>query len=144
VKAMQIRVQVDGGDLRRLRDLARYGVPDARRRMVERGMESTLESTIQLNPVDTGRSRAAWKAALDQLRGESNGLSDAGGPIAEGVARGSLNHQHDLATTTVSATNSVTYVPFLEYGTSRMTPFQMARRSLTAVRGVIAGWFQLG
>ncbi|QDT52159.1 hypothetical protein Pan44_01680 [Caulifigura coniformis] len=141
---MQIRVQVDGGDLHRLRELARYGVPDARRTMVERGMEAALESTIQLNPVDTGRSRAAWKAALDELRGEANGAAAAGGPIAEGLASGSLNHQHEAATTTISATNTVRYVPFLEYGTTRMTPFQMVRRSLASVRGVIAGWFQLG
>ncbi len=141
---MRIQFQIDGGDLRRLKDLAEYQVPDARRRMVERGMEATLESTIQLNPVDTGRSRAAWKAALDQLRGQSNASAQGSGPIAEGMGRGSLDHQHDETTTTISAANGVSYVPFLEYGTSRMTPYQMARRSLAAVRGVIARWFELG
>lgn len=141
---MRISVQIDGGDLRRLKDLAEYQIPDARRRMVERGMDATLESTIQLNPIETGRSRAAWKAALDQLHGESNVAAGAGGPIAEGVARGSLDHQHESNTTMISATNAVSYVPFLEYGTSRMTPFQMVRRSLAAVRTVITSWFQLG
>jgi hypothetical protein len=140
---MRITFQIDGDGLRSLRDLAAYKVPDARRRMVERGMEAALESTIQLNPVETGRSRAAWKAALDQLRGDNGGLSGASGPVAEGTARGSLRHEHQETTTTVSAMNAVSYVPFLEYGTSRMTPFQMVRRSLAAVRGVIAGWFQL-
>jgi hypothetical protein len=141
---MRISVQIDGEGLRRLKDLAEYEVPDARRRMVERGMEATLESTISLNPVETGRSRAAWKAALDQLRGSSFGAAATSGPVAEGTASGSLEHQHDSNTTTISATNAVSYVPFLEYGTSRMTPFQMVRRSLAAVRSVIASWFQLG
>ncbi len=141
---MRISVQIDGGDLQRLRDVAEYRVPEARRRMVEQGMETTLESTIQLNPVETGRSRAAWKAALDQLHGASFGAAASSGPIAEGTASGSLDHQHDSGTTTLSATNAVTYVPFLEYGTSRMAPFQMVRRSLAAVRGVITSWFHLG
>src|SRR5688500_6052979 len=89
-ESMRISVQIDGGDLRRLRDLAEYRVPDARRRMVERGMEATLESTIQLNPVETGRSRAAWKAALDQLRGSSNQSVAGEWPVAEGSGKGSL------------------------------------------------------
>jgi hypothetical protein len=140
---MRIQVQIDGGDLRRLKDLAEYQVPDARRRMVDRGMEATLESTIRLNPVETGRSRVAWQAALDQLRGEASDVSIAGGPIGEGAGQGSLDHRHDKTTTTASARNAVSYVPFLEYGTSRMAPFQMVRRSLAAVRNVIAGWFEL-
>ena len=38
---MRISVQIDGGDLRRLKELEEYQVPDARRQMVERGMEAT-------------------------------------------------------------------------------------------------------
>ena len=141
---MRIEIQIEGDGLRRLRDLADYQVPDARRRMVERGMQATLESTVQLNPVATGRSRAAWKAALDELQGEPDAASGGGGPIAEGRSLGSLRHSHDHTTSTISATNAVAYVPFLEYGTSRMSPFQMVRKSLAAVRGVIARWFELG
>ena len=141
---MRITFQIQGGDLQSLRELARYRVPEARRRMVEHGMEAALENTIQLNPVDTGRSRAAWKAALDELRGGGSNVTAGGGPIGEGTSLGSLKHDHRETTTTISATNAVSYVPFLEYGTSRMTPFQMVRRSLAAVRGVIAGWFHLG
>src|SRR6187399_2601443 len=101
---MRINVQIDGDGLRRLKDLAEYQLPDARRRMVERGMEATLESTIQLNPVETGRSRAAWKAALDELRGGSTQSVASEGPVAEGFGKGSLQHQHDEATTSLSAT----------------------------------------
>jgi hypothetical protein len=141
---MRITVQIDRDGIERLRDLAQDEVPDARRRMVERGMEAALESTIQLNPVETGRSRGAWKAALDRLQGESQGAISASGPIAEGMSQGSLERQQESNTTMISATNAVNYVPFLEYGTSRMSPFQMVRRSLAAVRSVIASWFQLG
>ena len=101
-ESMRISVQIDGEGLRRLKDLAEYEVPDARRRMVERGMEATLESTIQLNPVETGRSRAAWKAALDQLRGGGFDASAASGPIGEGMAQrftrssARLEHDNDL------------------------------------------------
>ncbi len=117
---MNIQMTMDGDAIERLRDLAETGVSEARRRMVEQGMKATLESTIELNPVETGRSRAAWQAAL-----------------------GHLDIQHDAESTTASATNSVSYVPFLEYGTSRQAPFQMVRRSLAAVREWIASRFHL-
>ena len=140
---MRITFQIQGDDLQSLRELAQYRIPEARQRMVERGMEAALENTIQLNPVDTGRSRAAWKAALDELRGGGSNVTTGSGPIGAGTALGSLEHDQREATTTISATNAVSYVPFLEYGTSRMTPFQMVRRSLAAVRGVIGDWFRL-
>lgn len=140
---MRIEIQIDGDGLSRLRDMAEYEVPDARRRMVERGMETALENTLELNPIRTGRSRAAWKAALDELHGEADASSGSGGPISEGASLGSLTQSHDHTTSTISATNAVSYVPFLEYGTSRMSPFQMVRKSLATVRDVIARWFVL-
>jgi hypothetical protein len=140
---MRIQISVDGDGIERLKDLARYRVPDARRRMVELGMEKALESTVSLNPVDTGRSRAAWKSALDQLQGQANTAGPSSGPLAEGRSQGSLREEHAAETTGIAATNAVSYVPLLEYGTSRMTPFAMVRKSLMTIRSVIVTWFRL-
>lgn len=139
---MRIEFQIEGRGVSLLRELARSRVPEARRRMVVQGMQATLERTMALNPVDTGRSRAAWQAALAQLQG-GNTSGGGGGPVAEGAALGWAAQEHGERTSEVSATNGVSYVPFLEYGTSRMAPFQMVRRSLAVVRGMIAAWFRL-
>ncbi len=141
---MRLVLRIDDFYRRRLRDLANYQIPDARRRMVERGLEATLEQTIELNPVETGRSRAAWQRALAELRGAQQAGGIPSGPVAEGWSLGSLELDHQAHTTSGSAVNAVSYVPFLEYGTSRMQPFQMVRRSLAAVRSVIGEWFELG
>jgi hypothetical protein len=139
---MRIEIQVVNAASPALRSLAKEGVSDARRRMVDQGMSAALASTIRLNPVRTGRSRAAWSAALEHLGGTPSRM-ELSGPAAEGAAKGSLSREDGERTTAVSATNAVSYVPFLEYGTSKMSPFAMVRRSLAVVQRLIGGWFRL-
>lgn len=139
---MRLEIQVINRASSSLRRIADRSVPEARRQMVQLGMQSALESTIDLNPVRTGRSRAAWISALAQLGGRSSGTATSG-PTAEGAALGSAAVEQAEATTTASATNAVKYVPFLEYGTSKRAPVAMARRSLAAVREVIGRLFRL-
>jgi hypothetical protein len=139
---MRLEVQVVNPASASLRRIANTNLPEARRKMVDHGMRTALESTIELNPVRTGRSRAAWVAALAKLGGTAAGGATSG-PVSEGAALGSAAIEQTQTTTAASATNSVRYVPFLEYGTSKRAPVAMARRSLAAVQEIIGGWFRL-
>jgi hypothetical protein len=139
---MRLKFQVSNAASRMLRQIASSDVPEARRRMVEDGIKAALESTIQLNPVRTGRSRAAWSAALSRISGQTTGGATSG-PLAEGSALGSATIEQGESSTVASATNAVRYVPFLEYGTSKRAPVAMVRRSLAAVGRLVPRWFRL-
>lgn len=139
---MRLRIQVTNEASSALRRLSSTRVPEARQRMVDQAIHTALESTLEMNPVRTGRSRAAWAAALAQLGGGGSG-SPSNGPQAEGAALGSAVIEQTDTHTTATATNAVRYVPFLEYGTSKRAPVAMVRRSLAAVQRVISSWFRL-
>ncbi|MEW4490978.1 HK97 gp10 family phage protein [Thalassoglobus sp. JC818] len=112
--------------LRRLKD-ERTSV--ARREFVERLASAVIQETKSTNPVRTGRSRAGWVAP---------------GPAGEdGGSEGSFTVSHTSQATEVSMTNSVPYVVFLEYGTSKTAPVAMVRKSLSRVAGRIASLFEL-
>lgn len=121
------------GSLRRLIDRQ---LAAGRREMVRRAMRDTLVDVIRFNPVDTARSRSAWATPLERL----GGVPPAGwqGPrpsaVEEGSRLGRLEERHDRDVTEIAVSNGVRYVPLLEFGTSRMKPFAMVRRSLVATR----------
>lgn len=119
-----------------LRELVRRTLPERRRTAVEATLADALADTIQTNPVDTARSRAAWVTSLEQLGGRPSAGWQGPQPTgeAEGRSAGALARQHDRDSSSAAATNAVAYVPFLEYGTSRMGPFAMVRRSLQLAR----------
>jgi hypothetical protein len=139
---MRLEIQIINPASGSLRSFATTSVPESRRQMVDHGMRAALESTIELNPIRTGRSRAAWAAALAELGGTLQ-IGATSGPVSEGASLGSAAIEQSETRTTARATNSVRYVPFLEYGTSKRAPIAMVRRSLAAVRAVIGGWFRL-
>lgn len=143
---MRMRFEIEDRASERLEQLAGRELSEARRRLVEDAMRAALSETIQWNPVETGRSRAAWGAALRQLGGEVpadlGGAHPNGAAIAEGAARGSLERSDHESTTTVSASNGVRYIGFLEYGTRRMAPFAMVRRALLSVQQQVGRWFE--
>lgn len=143
---MRMRFEVENRVGARLERAAGRELSEARRGMVEEAMKAALTETLQRNPVDTGRSRAAWGAALRQLGGELpadwGGSQANGAAMAEGAARGSLERSDHESTTGVSASNGVPYVGFLEYGTRRMAPFAMVRRALLSVQQRVGRWFE--
>lgn len=144
--AVQLRVELENRASERLDSLGGRELSDARRRLVERAMQEALLETLRVNPVDTGRSRAAWAAAVRQMGVDVP--SDWRGPhshaaaISEGAARGAITRADGESTTAVSAQNSVRYVGFLEYGTRKMAPFAMVRRALARVQQQLSRWFE--
>lgn len=128
---MQIRVHLDRDAARRLRERAQRDLPRSRRQLVEESLTSALQQIIETHPVETGRSRAAWEAALSQAT--AGGASSEGGPPrgrAGGSREGRLTVYDGGDITEASATNSVAYVPFIEYGTRRSAPRAIVRRAL--------------
>lgn len=120
----------------RLRRLADARLPAVRREAVEETFREMLAETIQLNPVETARSRAAWAAALEQLGGTPPAGWRGPRPTAESEGRGlgRLHRNDGPDVTEVAAANGVRYVPFLEYGTRRTAPRGMVRRALSRAR----------
>ena len=143
---MRLRVEIEDRASARLESLAGRELTDARRRLIEQAMREALADTLRGNPVETGRSRAAWAAALQQAGGEApaewRGPHPDAGAIAEGAARGSLTRSDGESTTDLSADNRVRYVGFLEYGTWRRAPFAMVRRALVRVQQQLSQWFE--
>jgi hypothetical protein len=111
---MRMRVEIDDQVSERLERAAGRELTDARRRLIEQAMQQALRDTLQWNPVDTGRSRAAWAAALQQAGGAGpadwRGPHPQGAAIAEGAVRGSVARVDGESTTVLSAQNSVVYV----------------------------------
>ncbi|MFV0445873.1 MAG: hypothetical protein ACK5Q5_20030 [Planctomycetaceae bacterium] len=133
---MRIQVEVSDEVTPAVRRYLNTTLPARRREAVEAALQDTLVAVIGQNPVETARSRAAWVSSLEQLGGTPpagwQGLQPSG--EADGRIAGQLSRQHEPDITAVSATNSVSYVGFLEYGTSRTSPFSMVRRALRQAR----------
>jgi hypothetical protein len=146
---MRISYQVTNEASRRLREIAANDAPEARTHLADEALRGALARIIATHPVRTGRSRAGWQAALDQFGGGTasrGGLRGAGAAMSSAGfgGEGFAQRDDDAETTTVSASNTVPYVPFLEYGTSRMAPFAMVRRALAEVQQLVKALFKLG
>lgn len=127
---MRLDIQVDKQQLiDRLESFSADELPQQRQEGVQKTADALLQSTIDLNPVRSGRSRAGWEAARESL------VSGQGG------AEGEASVTSDADTTEILATNHVEYVHYLEYGTSRMAPFAMVRRSIRNVISMLPNLF---
>jgi hypothetical protein len=143
---MDIKVHVDDRVSAQLRELIDGDLPESRRDLVADAMRAALAHVVRLNPVETGRSRAAWTAALEQFGGGSpagpGGSQGTASAIAEGRRLGSVERVEQESMTEAAASNAVRYVKYLEYGTSKMAAFAMVRRALASVQQQVGRWFR--
>ncbi|WP_437225296.1 hypothetical protein SH661x_004003 [Planctomicrobium sp. SH661] len=142
---MKIEVRVEGEAAERIRDLCGQRLEDARSQLIRDAMIETLQRVIERNPVDTARSRAAWVRSLEELGGTPPAGWEGPHPsqVDAGRRAGKLTVENSKGISIASAMNFVHYVPFLEYGTSRMSPFAMARAGLQQVRSRLQELFRL-
>lgn len=115
----------------------------ARRPVVTREIAGlVLGRVMERNPVDTGRSRAAWGEAGSQVGVSVAASTTAASQAGDGVGRGEDTGQQ----TRLEFENRVEYTPFLEYGTSRMAARAMVRGALASsgaeVVSQLAGVFE--
>ncbi len=135
-----MQIEISDTASQKIRELKERIVPHSRQEMVNEIANDVLLNAAQGNPVKTGRSRAGWKAAAQQVSGGSS----TGNSNQEGVSgEGSATSSQDRTTSSVNASNNVPYVTYLEYGTSRMAPVAMLRQSLAGVLGRIGSFFRL-
>jgi len=142
---MRIEFGVQGDAAETLRELAKGRLANARREMVRAAMVEALLQTIRRNPVDTGRSRAAWASSLEELGGTLPAGWEGPHPSAidEGRRLGQLKRHESASSSEMQAVSEVSYLPKLEYGTSRMAPFAMVRSSLAMIAGRLREMFHL-
>lgn len=143
---MRVSLRVEDRASERFRELAERDLPESRRELVRDAMRETLSQVVRLNPVETGRSRAAWVRALEQMGGEApqgwKGPRANGAAVSEGSRAAAVQQADEDSLTTAAATNSVKYVKYLEYGTSKMGAFAMTRRALLGVQQQVGRWFR--
>ncbi|HWL09536.1 MAG TPA: hypothetical protein VNQ76_14095 [Planctomicrobium sp.] len=142
---MKLTVQVTGEAEQRLHEFHENQVQPACHNLIRNAMIQSLQAIITENPVETGRSRAAWVEALQQLGGIPPAGWEGSHPTAidDGRQKGNGTLVDGTAFTQATASNGVDYVRYLEYGTSRISPFAMVRRSLQRQREQLAGMFEL-
>ena len=139
---MRLKVTFEKSSLlNALRSHQKQGIPECRKRLVERLMRVAVQKIIMKNPVDTGRSRSSWVAALKQLGGVPiagwEGETPDNSAISEGAASSSVTPTETKTATEIRVTSGVNYILFLEYGTSKMAPFQMVRQGILAARSAV-------
>lgn len=141
---VRIRMTVDDRASPWLKELRERDLPAARRELVQDASREALSQTIRLNPVETGRSRAAWVAALRQLGGEAPPGQEGGNAaaMAEGSGLGAAEMRDEDPRTEATAVSRVRYIGYLEYGTSKMAAFAMVRRALAGVQQRVARLFR--
>jgi hypothetical protein len=112
---------------RRLREL-----PQRRRVALDGTAREILGEIARRNPVETGRSRAAWETAMSVLSGTRAQVD---------LADVTVRRQEREKQGEITVSNQVEYVPFLEYGTRRMRPFAMVRGALARARQAVLRHF---
>ncbi|MAT14600.1 MAG: hypothetical protein CMJ46_04945 [Planctomyces sp.] len=124
-----MKIEIDAEQLQKA--IARYRaerLPGERYSLTERVAREVVTETIDLSPVETGKSRAGWLASLSRLSGV---FASTGGD--EGEPSGELQRSKAKDRSEIRVTNEVEYINYLEYGTRNVPAFGMVRRALMRV-----------
>lgn len=89
-------------------------------------------------PVDTGRARAGWARAIEELGGVFGPAGSDRSAISDGRRRGKTGTEKGRASAVRWIVNGVDYIVFLEYGSSDQAPGGFIRVSLEQLRGEIS------
>ena len=124
---------------------------DLTRGMERNAAEKTLKGiafeftsrVMARNPVDKGRSRAAWTPFLKRINFPSGGLVRAGagaGPefspeaVRQGESEGSVNFDLNGPKQSITITNAVPYIASLEFGSSDQAQAGMVRITMRELK----------
>ena len=105
-----------------------------------------LKRIVEKNPVDTGRSRAAWYPSMKGLgfagaeaamqKPSKSGQVPTESGISQGKKEGKFKPRLWLGSSSwIDMVNNVKYVLYLEYGHSIQAPWGMVRISMRELRG---------
>ena len=90
-----------------------------------------LKRIIRKNPVDTGRSRAAWYVSMEKLSKEGGFIEPittspnySEEAVSEGKSKGQfIDHTKGYLNKWIEIINGVSYIIYLEYGRSNQAPY---------------------
>lgn len=142
---MTITLEIEADSLiDEIQQFASTQLIELRRQLTRNLTQHILSKTITLNPIETGRSRAAWATAMQQL-----GLTPPNGwdasssnptALTSGFSQGSSSQSETADAHSVSATNQVDYINFLEFGTSHQSPHAMVNRALLSAAAQLSSF----
>ncbi len=136
------QLEVDDIGLRQRLNLWSSRATAAPGNAVQEAGVALLQNIIAANPVDSGRSRSAWVAALEDLGGTPPGGWQGNHPdpaaIAEGSTLGGADLSDNGTRAEVSLFNEVDYIGLLEYGGAGRSPRAMVRQNLPAALAELA------
>lgn len=102
--------------------------------VIRKSAMDIVAETAREWPVDTGRSRAAWIAAVsDPPTANYAGNREKNIPGGVVVAD-SLKTKSESGNFSITVTNPVNYAPFIEYGTVNVAPRGHLQRAIRIVR----------
>jgi len=125
-----MKIENDIGQLQaKIREFGK-GIEVEANELTKENAKELLTNIIDRNPVDTGRSRAAWVESLEKLGGAPppgwQGATAEKAAIEEGRKLSKL----EIKEKSVSFSSAVEYIQTLEYGTTQRAAFQMVRNSI--------------
>jgi len=120
---MQISVESNVGSLLERWRAGRAQIGAERTETLRDAGRAVLSRVVADHPVDTGRSRAGWEAALQMLGSGGAGQGEGTAAVYDEGLRSRLE-----------AANFVEYEVFLEYGTRGRPGRAMVRRALEGSR----------
>ena len=118
---------------RRMRERGQRLEENANQAVIE--MAGTiLQTIVQATPVDTGRARGGWQAAVGAAPRGDTGLLDRSGATA--VAGGRARLATRRLGQDIFIANNVEYIGFLNQGSSAQAPANFVRQAI--IEGVIS------
>lgn len=121
--------------------MARLGAKVAENadKTVRKAAMAVDQAVVIATPVDTGRARANWLAALDVATSNTTDGTDKGGARAIAAARAIIAGYDGDVNLEVHITNNLEYIGRLNDGSSYQAPAgfvqQATRRGVSAVKG---------
>ena len=120
-------------------DLSRFAVKSEKemKTVIQKITMEAFKRVILRSPVDTGRFRANWGAAIGAATvGTKESFDKTGGAT---VAAATLTVFDWNCAGSIFLTNSMPYGPKLEYGSSNQAPQGMVRVTVAEIQGFVNG-----
>lgn len=132
-----LRVEIDTGNLDQTLNRFRDHIRQSRSRLTRQLANDALTLIIQRTPVESARARASWVESLENLGSTPppnwQGATPVSQAIAEGRQLGALGSSTTDKSDTITFSSSVSYINYLEFGTTRIAPIRMVHSALQTI-----------
>lgn len=142
---LRVWLESNAGEIAgRLKVLGDDVVPERREVFTQAATQLAVNRTVEHTPVREARARGSWVESLLVLGGvppaDWEGSHPNAAAVMEGEEAGDVSHSDQGTVTEYRVTSRVSYITYLEYGTRKMTAFEMVRRSLAETAEQVRWW----